>query len=294
MRIVQSFWSKPFHKKENVETYDRARGGWLFEKIYFMSTALSCLNLKKFYNDITLVTDEFGKHLLIDVLQLPYSNVIVELDKLNHYHEGLWALGKIYAYSIQNTPFLHVDNDVFIWKPFDEALLSKDVILQNFERNVDYYQAICHQVKENKFVVPPEMKQYVESNGVIASYSAVNAGILGGNNISFIKDYTRMAFELIDMNYRMLPKININRFNVFYEQSLFYCLAISKNMNMGYLFETISPDFSEICKISMVPYSWYIHVVGPWKMNIEMNEAIYNCLSIEYPDYFHKINKLYK
>src|ERR1035437_7473627 len=146
MKIVQSFWSKPFLSK-NTNIFDRAKGGGISEKMFYMSTALSCLMLRKFYDDVTLITDEFGKHMLIDVLGLPYTNVIVELDKINHYDENFWALGKIYAYSIQDKPFLHVDSDVFIWKLFDESLLKKDVIFQNYEENVYYYKNICKQIK---------------------------------------------------------------------------------------------------------------------------------------------------
>jgi hypothetical protein len=293
MRIIQSFWSKPLNKKENLNFMDRAKGGWLFEKIYYMSTALSCLKLKKFYEDVTLVTDKFGKQILIDILGLPYSDVIVELDNLNHYPEDLWALGKIYAYSIQNAPFLHVDSDIFIWKPFNEELLKKDLIFQSFETPIYSYKKVCSHVINNKFIIPPEMENYLECNGTLGDYSAINAGILGGNNIPFFKDYTKKAFDLVNMNHNCINEIDKGLFNIFYEQCLFYCLALSKRLTMGSLFDTLSMDYHEVSRICMVPHVDFIHLVGLCKKQIEYNESIYYRLLSDYPEYFNKIESIY-
>ena len=52
------------------------------------------------------------------------------IDSLNEYDENLWALAKIKAYQTMNVPFLHVDGDVFIWKPFDSKLLASGLIAQ--------------------------------------------------------------------------------------------------------------------------------------------------------------------
>ncbi len=106
MKIIQSFWSKPSYKKKNVKLHDRNNGGWTDKKYNYFSWALSCLQFRKYYDDVELITDEIGYNILIEKLKLPYTKVDVCLDKINHYHEDLWALGKIYAYSIQNTPFI--------------------------------------------------------------------------------------------------------------------------------------------------------------------------------------------
>lgn len=74
-----------------------------------MSWALSCLKFKEIYNEIELVTDINGKHLLYDILELPYTNVVTKLDDLNDYNHNLWALGKLYAYKLQQEPFIHVE-----------------------------------------------------------------------------------------------------------------------------------------------------------------------------------------
>jgi len=76
------------------------RGGWSDKKYNYMSWAFSCLQFKKYYSEVELITDKLGKELLIDKLELPYTSVKVELDQLNSYHSDLWALGKIVKYNL--------------------------------------------------------------------------------------------------------------------------------------------------------------------------------------------------
>ena len=52
--------------------------------------------------------------ILINKLELPYTDVKVVLDDLNDYDRDLYALGKVYAYGIQEEPFIHVDADIYM------------------------------------------------------------------------------------------------------------------------------------------------------------------------------------
>ena len=132
MKIVQSFWSKP-HSDALINVWEsRSHGGWLDDKYHYMSWALSSYQLRKYYDEVELVTDAAGKELLIDILNLPYTNVVVKLDEINDYDRDLWALGKVYTYSLQQSPFLHVDGDIFIWKPFEKKLLESGAYCSAF------------------------------------------------------------------------------------------------------------------------------------------------------------------
>lgn len=71
--------------------------------------------------------------LLTDTLQLPYSKVYLTHDQLKLIHTDLWALPKIYTYSLQKEPFLHIDGDVFLFHPFDSNLMESELIAQNVE-----------------------------------------------------------------------------------------------------------------------------------------------------------------
>ncbi len=85
MKIIQSYWSLPSESRDK-DVNGRSNGGFLDARFNYMSWALSCLCLKRFYKDVELVTDEKGKKMLIDTLKLPYTKVTVCLDDLNHYN----------------------------------------------------------------------------------------------------------------------------------------------------------------------------------------------------------------
>ena len=115
MKILQTFWTGP--TGVNKENLLGIQAGWLSCEYHWMSWALSCLQAKSVFGSINLVTDKAGKEILVDLLQLPYTNVSTALQTtLDDYHPGLWALAKIYTYSIQTDPFLHLDGDVFLWQ----------------------------------------------------------------------------------------------------------------------------------------------------------------------------------
>ena len=121
--IIQSFWSKPFFK-ENDDLNARFKGGWLSANFFFYSCLLSCLKFKQNYGEVTLYTDNLGKELLIDKLEIPYSKVNLELNELQDYPAELWALGKVFTYSLQEKPFIHADTDVFIWNKLPADFLK--------------------------------------------------------------------------------------------------------------------------------------------------------------------------
>jgi hypothetical protein len=107
MRIIQSAWAC------NQSSLLTSNSGWLSPEYNLMAWSLSCLQLKKYYPELPLYCDSVSASILINALQLPYSEVVCNLDSLNVYHPQLWALPKIEAYSQQEKPFLHVDGDVF-------------------------------------------------------------------------------------------------------------------------------------------------------------------------------------
>jgi len=92
-KIVQSYWTEAYRNSSNR--------GWAFKETHYMSWALSCLQLRQFYNEVELVTDSAGADLLINKLHLPYTSCKLTLDKLSDKNPALWALGKITAYKEQ-------------------------------------------------------------------------------------------------------------------------------------------------------------------------------------------------
>ena len=137
MNFIQTFYINP-DKDPFRDSF-----GWVAPEYHLMGWTLSCLLLHKIYGKVALYDNSPAARLLIDTLQLPYSDVQVTHDKLTLPHPDLWALPKIYTCSLQEEPFLHIDGDVFLFKPFDDGLLEGALIAQNIEiETKDYCQII--------------------------------------------------------------------------------------------------------------------------------------------------------
>lgn len=292
MKIVQSFWSKPSYKKENINLSDRNKGGWIDKKYNYMSWALSCLQFRKFYDNVELVTDAFGYNLLVDKLELPYTNVKVCLDDINHYHSDLWALGKVYAYSIQDEPFIHADGDVFIYKKFSEEFENSNLVSQNIEKNYLLYQQVFSTIEDNFDYIPNVLfESKILNNQLIGT----NAGILGGSDVSFFKDYTKESFHFVDKNLSKLSKINIGLFNIIFEQAMFYALSESKSAKVNYLLNNVNQAFDGLCDfITVETKTNYLHALGPFKQQKYIGDQLALRLLLDYPEYYYKIINLIK
>lgn len=292
MKVIQSFWTKPFlNNKDDVEL-GRFNGGWPSYEINFLSWAFSCLSLQKYYGDITLYTDYEGKEIMIDYLKLPYKSYNTELDNLTTYNSDLWALGKVYTYSLQSQPFLHVDGDFYVWNKFPNSFLNSAIIAQSPENDIDFYQNIIKEVQDNFFVLPEVLDGYLNEGENIGG---LNAGILGGTDINFFKKYSRQALDLIDTNANWLKGINLSHFNSFYEQYLLKCMASVEEIGVNYLLENVSQDFRELTQYHLLPEKQnFIHMVGFAKKQTLLCEQLKLRFSIQFPKEYARITTLLK
>lgn len=288
MKILHSYWSKPYFREE------ADKGGWSHKLFHYMSCALSCLKFNEFF-DIELITDKAGKELFIDKLNLPYASVQVVLDDLNEiYPPYLWAIGKLYSYSIQNEPFIHVDNDMFIWEKFRKDILTANLVAHNLEASYSHNKTFFSDIISKFSYIPCVLQDsFVRNNNVVE----INAGILGGHDISFIKNYTDEAFDFINRNMDTIIKLNRpGMFNVIYEQFLFYALATQQNKHISYLIEdNVDEHFLGLTDFWQVPHATkYIHTLGAYKTWYIIGEQVAQRLWFEYPEYFNRIINLDK
>lgn len=287
MKIVQSFWSKPFFRPEGT----RLHGGWPHRRYNYISWALSCLLLSEHYDKLEIVTDEMGKEILIDKLGLPYTSVQVVLDELNHYHPDLWALGKLFAYRIQKEPFLHVDSDIFIWKPFDDRLTSAPLVAQNRESYTSHYTFQYGEVYKHFSTVPKYMQGLTEQFEFIP---AINAGILGGTDLDFFETYTGEAFDFVNANRDDIPKLtDVGGFNSVYEQSLFRFLSHERGKEIAFMFPD-SPDTPE--NVGLIHeaenHDHFVHCVGGFKRQYMVYTLMESRMKALYPDHYALIDEL--
>lgn len=287
MKIVHSYWSKPTSQSES-SFYNRAAGGWLDQRYHLMSWALSCSKAASFYDEIELVTDQEGANLLINKLNLPYTNVQIVLDQINHFPPGLWALGKIFSYSIQNEPFLHIDSDVYIWDRFSETIENAELVAQHEEKDYEMYYEILKWL--NDFPYLPELLADSSGTKII---TASNAGILGGKNVDFFKKLWEEVLNFITKNEVNITKVRTGFLNNIYEQLFFNRLALKNNIEITYLLPNISSNYEGLIDIYSVPHrTTFIHVIGTNKRHLEICEWVAFRLKLEFPDYYFNILNL--
>jgi hypothetical protein len=144
--------------------------------------------LKKNFGEVHFLTDSFSRP-YFDFI--PWDSVSTALDQVPFGYSEVWSLSKLYAYreiAKQGQPFIHVDNDVVLWKGLPENLKEAGVFAQSWEHVGDFgYEP------EKLFPNCPNLHVF----GTTFSDLAANVGIFGGTNLEFIKDYAEAAIEFV-------------------------------------------------------------------------------------------------
>lgn len=272
MKAVFSFW------KTTNDTLFTATN-WLNPKFQLYSWVISSHKAKEFYENVELVTDSESLP-LFNKLELPFDSIKTDLDEINHYPRSLWALGKIKAYQIQDEPFIHLDNDVYIW---NDTLSKTDfeLLCQNIEINHDeYYQPMIDYLNNNSVIVDKTLWE-LEKN--ISPCTA----IYGCKNMKFNKIYCDEVFKFVNDNLDILKKGNLNnlQFSVIFEQ--YIAGQIAKKLNIEW------QDFLKIHQNKNDIDKGYIHIWGA-KYNNEWFNKIENIVKRDYSKHYKIINELIK
>ncbi|MDR1227128.1 MAG: hypothetical protein LBK47_09575 [Prevotellaceae bacterium] len=292
MKIIQTYWTKPI-MTDNSFLENRSGGGWYSFRYNCVSWMYSCLMLRQFYNDVELYTDKIGYELLIEKLCLPYTKVHLCLDDLNDIPVQMWAISKLYTYSLQTEPFLHIDGDVYIWNKFSSEIENAELVVQNMEmgKSEQYYSNALQIMKNNNFQIHSSLSGPMNGNEPIIS---VNAGVLGGHDIDFINYYSCEALRFFYDNKPLFFSDAAAQLNIILEQLLFYQLAKKNNKHVSILFENISEDFSELMDFDSVPNSKsYIHLIGHAKKNYRVCGVLEKQLQYDFPTEYKTLDNYF-
>lgn len=281
MKIIQSLY---FNNLSNDLS-----AGWNSEKYHAYSWALSCLTIKKNYPNIQLYTNNNSFNWLINKINLPYKNVYNNLNIIDNYNVALWSLAKIYTYSLQDTPFLHLDGDIYIWQKFNENLLLKPIIVQNFEINFNYnYKIISQFLHEfNNF---PDFFYPINLNNI----TSINAGIIGGKNVALYKEFYTIVIQFVEKNIPLNYSIKTNNINNIIEQFFFSLFIINKKYKIFPVFKKVDENNVFINQFNLAPLiKKIIHPLGTAKKNIIFNTQVEYRLKYQFPKMYNHINNLY-
>lgn len=288
MNVVQTYYSYA-----NDENPIKDTAGFLSADMNWKSMALSCLLLKKHYGKVTLYCNRKVRHLIIDQFKIPYD-VVVEIPEFMKIYEecNLWALPKIYTYSLQTEPFIHVDCDWFMFEKLSASIVKSDVIGQNIEYDDQFYnrRTLEKLILNECYIYPWVMDEY-DKEPVLR---VINAGILGGNDIDFIQNYVKTIRDFISRNQSVLQKLNDGFVNSIYEQLFFYLLAKKGNKTIGLCTEgdKLSTKFDWLpMDISHAPKTGYMHLLANLKRRMSSYVFVSKYLDYVNPEISYRISK---
>lgn len=230
MNIVQSTW---FGNSTDIA------GRWKSPKLALFNFALSFHTLRQFYPQLILHTDQTGCRLLIEQLELAYDDVVVDQDYLavqdgpGVCFDTYWVLRKLHTYAVQKTTFIHVDNDVYLFKPFAKTLTEAPLYAQNLEIN-GYYRDMLRTVQQHFDFVPDWLREARETDCL-----AVNAGLMGGENVAFYKQVYAEIILFLQRNRDCLHHLGDNDINIFLEQFMLKLFADHLNLGWGFQYDHI-------------------------------------------------------
>ena len=168
-------------------------------------------------------------------------------------------------------------------------ILHSPLIAQNLETNHSFYLTLIREAMASGVAVPETVLEAMRQGRPLMAY---NAGIIGGCDISFFKEYTREAFGLLAAAASRGGGTDLSRMNAIYEQVLFYCLAMRRKAAVTcYVKEEISDmTYAGYANFSEVPFNnRFIHLMGAFKKNHEVCYMLARRLRLSHPAWYYRI-----
>jgi hypothetical protein len=288
VEAVWSWWTLPVKQ---------IGSDWLSEFHELLGWVLSVETARRSYPSTVLVTDDAGARTLVDGLRLPFDTVSTALNDLNARDpDPDWrVLGKLYAYRWQERPFVHIDNDVFLWSRLPDRLETASVFAQNPEYitfGSSYYQPerIEHTIRSVGGWMPKEIEYYISGDG---TFTAACCGIMGGTDLEFLRYYADSGIRMMEHpgNRAAWESLRGVPLGLIYEQ---YLLAACIKYHKGrpgspfsgirdeYLFESPMDSHHRASEVG------FTHLLGPAKRNENVAERVRAKVEREYPDYYDR------
>jgi hypothetical protein len=268
MRAVWSFWSKPFQGYMGRNWHEPLH--------HCLAWGLSLRLARRHYPETMLVTDQAGAAFLVDQLGLSFTQVSTELDRIRKVDIGWWTMGKLVAYSLQDRPFVHLDTDVFLWKPLPRHVAGAPVFGQCPEEHHPVDEWCGVRDVENAFAqrgVPlPVEWQWVracDSNDALQE----NCGILGGTHAAFLRYYAKTVIDMLTCPANAPVWASFHEksgFNPVIEQFTLSAFVRYHGAHRGSPYEGVRlshlfPSFLDAYNASVTARVGYTHLLGPAK-----------------------------
>jgi len=276
MKAVYSFWGRPFWA---------GGGGYLNGRHFLALLGLSVHLSRKHFGYAEMNACAESKSIFEDTGW--FDAVHETMEDIQHLPNHHWAVAKMVAFSRQDKPFLHIDNDVLLNKPLPDRILLKPVIIQCQETWKDFRGNYSPQINAiNALPVKPKYWNdlWPVTNGKAFSY---NTGIMGGCDIGFIKEYALTA-----VNWMIENGVGLRDVNTTIEQAYLAMCAAA-------LGEPVTNLITDWRNTRQAKELGYVHYWGGTKRDTDSKgalnlEKIAKRVEVEYPDVYATVIRLHK
>lgn len=216
--------------------------GFNSKKDFFYSFGLALFCARSFFSKVILYTDKNGLRDIEPFHQL-IDEVHTDIEVLNTHNapRSLWAYPKIITYSLQEDPFLHVDNDVFLWEKPKIEFLEQELVCQSIEYKMQMYNFCFKRILnsplrpsifKNLFLFKKLCYLFKRKKNHQNPILTPNFGVFGGNDVTFIQKYAKNVLDILSIkkNKEYLNKHDLgDSFNAIFEQWIFSQMAFNEN-----------------------------------------------------------------
>lgn len=264
------------------ESFDNTAGFREFEDfLYTMSLAVA-MSARQF-SEVQVMSSVWGVNLFRE-LGLPVTEYSIKLEDMKKVSRSFWAYGKLIAYASQSRPFVHIDNDIFLWDPLPKRILESELCFQSKEQfdlpGYGWYDMLRPCWAE------AQVRPQIVVNNEVTDF-AYNCGICGGYNMDFFKKWKDLSTEYIfaeenqNLFFSKFKRV-LSHQNLFHEQ--YFAASLVKYYNMRSRVEVIADYVDDISKVMK-----YTHLWGTTKRDKSMMIRVKNRLQKEEPELFSKV-----
>ena len=286
---LYSFWSKPYREKNAFKTFAEFNTQYDFVLSWSTSVRLSKQNFKK----VVLVTDSWAWENLFKDLNLPFDEVKLSLDGIEH-STDIWSVSKAYSVLEMDEPFIHIDSDAYIWKPLSTTFLNSPVLVQDGEGKIDRDQYTLYLGLEWDYqkYLNGRNKYFNNSNLKDRDVYAWNCGVIGGTDVKFLHKWAKEMIEVSNLYDTIIKKQNYRNsyLVVWVEQTLLLLMAEYHNV-----------EVVPILNYREEPQDFYTHLMGSSKRDVEMmklldkkHKKLFGKLNYKKPKKSFDISKLFR
>lgn len=183
MIALQSF------RSDDIRLALESIGGPAMVKGIITKMALSAATIAKHYPEFRFLTDDAGMHMAVEC-KFPYTKIESVGESFSS-NEVFWVHSKLQSYQCDE-PFLHFDNDLFLWDSLPDFAHKAEVLAFHGESTLwPLYEDMLNKLQTVKHF--PKLQDIY-----FANRTPINMAVFGGNNVKVIQQYSKEVLNIVD------------------------------------------------------------------------------------------------